>query len=111
MPKKILSEKPVTLTEVKSILEARGENLDQFQRRTLDYASKFAKVEPDKVNQFTDELIKKYDIERETAVQIVNCMPSSIEELRTFFATSKKRIMVASQLEDMLKFLDAHRQK
>lgn len=111
MPKKILSEKPVTLAEVKGILEARGESLDQFQRRTLDYASKFAKIESDEVDQFTDELIKKYDIERETAVQIVNCMPSSVEELRTFFAAGKKRIMVASQLEDMLKFLDAHRQK
>lgn len=111
MPKKILSEKQVTLAEAKTILEARGESLDQFQRRTLDYASKFARIEPKKADQLTEELIKKYEIERETAVQIVNCMPASIEELRTFFATSRKRIMVASQLEDMLKILNTYRQK
>ena len=111
MPKKILSEKPVTLAEAKTILEARGESLDQFQRRTLDYAGKFTRIEPDKAGQLTDELIKRYEIERETAVQIVNTMPASVEELRTFFTTSKKRIMVASQLEDMLMALDAYRQK
>jgi DNA-directed RNA polymerase subunit F len=40
------TEKKLTLPEVKKILESIGEeNLDQFQRRTFDYVSKFSKVD------------------------------------------------------------------
>ena len=46
MSKRELSESKLTLPQVKQVLDSIGEeNLDQFQRRTLDYVSKFAKVD------------------------------------------------------------------
>lgn len=110
MPKRILSEKPITVTEVKKILERIGEaELDQFQRRTLDYAQKFGVVKEDKAEELTTKLIEKFGVESREAVQIVNSMPKSVEELRTFFVASKRRIVATAQLEDMLKLLDEYR--
>ena len=47
MARKALKERTITVPQVKEALESIGEErLDQFQRRSLDYATKFAKVEP-----------------------------------------------------------------
>ncbi len=41
-----VTEKKLTLPQVKKIMESIGEeNLDQLQRRTFDYISKFAKID------------------------------------------------------------------
>ena len=46
MGKRELSETKLSLPQVKHELIAVGEeNLDQFQRRTLDYVSKFSKID------------------------------------------------------------------
>ena len=48
MSKKEVSETKMSLPQVKQVLDAIGdENLDQFQRRTLDYVSKFTKSATD----------------------------------------------------------------
>ena len=42
MKKRELTEKKLTLPQVKKVLDSIGEeNLDQIQRRTLDYVNKF----------------------------------------------------------------------
>jgi DNA-directed RNA polymerase subunit F len=52
MSKREVSESRLTLPQVKKVLETIGEeNLDQFQRRTLDYVSKFSKVDPTKAEE------------------------------------------------------------
>ncbi len=52
MSKREISESRLTLPQVKKVLEALGEeNLDQFQRRTLDYVNKFAKATPEKAEE------------------------------------------------------------
>lgn len=110
MPKKILSEKPITIAEVKKILEERGEDqLDQFQRITLDYVKKFSKIDDKKAEELISTLTEKFGIDKVEAVQIVNSMPKSIEELRPFFATARRRIIGTTQLEAMLKVLDEFR--
>ena len=46
MSGKIISEKAVTLAEVKKILEQKGkEQLDPFQMRTYEYVNRFMKVD------------------------------------------------------------------
>ena len=46
MGKRELSEQKLMLPQAKEVLEAIGEeNMDQFQRRTLDYVKKFSKVD------------------------------------------------------------------
>jgi len=52
MSKREISESRLTLPQVKKVLETLGEeNLDQFQRRTLDYVKKFAKTDPEKAEE------------------------------------------------------------
>ena len=111
MPKKILKIQPITIPEVKKILETLGEEqLDQFQRRSLDYAAKFSKVDAETAEKLVKGLTEKYGLEVKEAIQIVNCMPKSIEELRVFLAGGR-RIIETSKLEAILSFLEEHREE
>jgi DNA-directed RNA polymerase subunit F len=93
MSKREISETKYTLPQVKQTLEAVGEeNLDQFQRRTLDYVSKFVKVDAAGAEFLMEKLVKEYGLDEDEAVQIVNCMPESVDELRIFLAGGRKII-------------------
>jgi len=109
MSGKNVKEKILTLPEVKKLLESMGEeNLDQFQRRTLDYLSKFSKVDADSAEELVGKLVTEFGLEENEAVQIVNCMPKSVEELRVFLAGGRK-IIEASKLETIVALLDDYR--
>ena len=111
MPRKTIREQLITIPKVKNILENIGEEkLDQFQRRLLDYATKFSKVDSNVVDALVAKLIKQFELEEEEAVQIVNCMPESLQEIRVFLAGGR-RIMETSKLERILDFLDEYRKK
>jgi DNA-directed RNA polymerase subunit F len=109
MSEKDVKEKVLTLPQVKKLLESMGEeNLDQFQRRTLDYLSKFSKVDADAAEKLVEKLVSEFGLEEIEAVQIVNSMPKSIEELRVFLAGGRK-IIEASKLEAIVALLDDYR--
>ena len=109
--KKVLKTQPITISQVKALLESLGEeNLDQFQRRTLDYAMKFSKIDTESAEKLLNELKEEAKLETEEAVQIVSCMPNSIEELRVFLA-SGRRIIETSRLESILDLLNKYREK
>jgi DNA-directed RNA polymerase subunit F len=109
MPPKAQREHMLTIPEVKKALELIGEDkLDQFQRRSLDYASKFAKVDEEKAEKIVDTLRTKFGLEEEEAIQIVNCMPESVEEIRVFLGGGRK-IIETSKLQEILSFLDEQR--
>ena len=88
---------------------AKEEELGEFQRRTLDYASKFSKVSPAKAEKLVKELAEKFQLDRKDAIQIANTLPRYIEELRTIL-TVKGRIIGAAQLEDILKLVNGYRE-
>lgn len=75
----------------------------------MEYSRKFSKVDPIKAKELVDKLIQKFDLERGDTINIVNCMPNSVEELRVFFSKSRKRLILSSQLEELLKLLDNYR--
>lgn len=109
MPRKAVRERMLTIPDVKKALELIGEDkLDQFQRRSLDYASKFAKVDEEKAELIVDTLRDKFGLDEEEAIQIVNCMPASVEELRVFLGGGRK-IIETSKLQEILSFLDEYR--
>ncbi|MEM0253588.1 MAG: RNA polymerase Rpb4 family protein [Candidatus Bathyarchaeia archaeon] len=111
MEKGFLKEKFLTIPQVKKLLEAIGEeNLDQFQRRTLDYASKFSKIDAENAEKLVEKLTKDFELEEAEAVQIVNCMPSSVDELRVFLGGGR-RIIDPAKLEAMVKLLSEYRLK
>jgi len=109
MSKREVSESRLTMPQVKKILETIGEeNLDQFQRRTLDYVNKFSKVDPDKAEELLQKLVNEFEIDEFEAVQIVNCMPETVDELRVFLAGGKK-IIEAQKLSQIVEILSEYR--
>jgi DNA-directed RNA polymerase subunit F len=109
--RKALKERTITVPQVKEALEAVGEErLDQFQRRSLDYATKFTKVDPAVTDTLIEELREQFEVEEEEAVQIINAMPESIQEIRVFLAGGR-RIIETSKLEKILVFLNKYRKK
>ncbi len=109
MPRKAVKERVVSIPEVKKILESIGEeHLDQFQRRSLDYASKFSKVDFSVAEELGRILMDEFELEEEEAVQIVNCMPESIEEIRVFLGGGR-RIVETSKMEAILTLLTEYR--
>jgi len=109
MPKKSITTKNLTIPTVKKTLESLGEeNLDQFQRRTLDYLSKFCKIDADNAEKLVEKLVTEFGLEEVEAVQIINCMPKSVEELRVFLASGRK-IIETSKLEAIVNLLNENR--
>ena len=110
MARKTIDSKLVPTAEAKRILEhAKEDELGEFQRRTLDYATKFSKVAPAKAEKLVRELSEKYELDRKEAIQITNSMPRYVEELRAIL-TVKGRIIGGKQLEDMLKLVNSYRE-
>ena len=111
MARKALKERTIAVPQVKEALESIGEErLDQFQRRSLDYATKFAKINPDIVDAVVKEFVEQFEVAEEEAVQIINAMPESIQELRVFLAGGRK-IIETSKLEKILNFLNKYRKR
>jgi DNA-directed RNA polymerase subunit F len=111
MPRKAIKKQIITIPQAKKILESIGEEqLDQFQRRSLDYTSKFSKLDSKTAEKLITGLVEKFELEEEEVIQLVNCMPESVEEVRVFLAGGR-RIVEISKLEEILAFLDEHRKK
>lgn len=105
---KKIKEVDITIAEVYNILKDI-KNPNPFQARVLEYARRMTKVDPSKVSELTDRLIEEFNIERDRAVQIVNIMPESIEELRIFFTGSKGKLVTTSQLKKILESLNEYK--
>ena len=96
----ILEKKEITITAAKKILEARAEELDPLQHRVLDYVNRFSKLTAEETKRLVEELIDGNLLDKGLAVQIANCMPSSIEEIRTFLG--RQRIISEETINEIL---------
>jgi DNA-directed RNA polymerase subunit F len=104
----IKKKQGVSMAEVKEILEKQdAESMDQIQRWTHDYVSKFAKVDAKTAKKMKQELIKDCGLTEEEAVEIVNILPTSLAELRSF-TFGWKKLILAETLEKMLKIIKEH---
>lgn len=104
-----INEKKLTLSEVKKVLDSIGEeNLDQFQRRTLDYVNKFSKVKNTDSKKLLKKLLKDFHLDEAEAISVINCMPRNGDELRVFLAGGRKIIEVA-KLEKIIALLNDSR--
>lgn len=89
-----LKKEVISLSEVKDILEKIGiEEMDQIQRWTYDYVSKFAKSPSHVSRNMINELVASCDLKEDEAVEVANSMPTSVEELRAFTFGWKKLIL------------------
>lgn len=109
MPHKVIESRLLAVSQARKILESIGEeNLDQFQRRTLEYTRKFSKIDAEAAEEIIKRLVGEYELSEEEAVEIVNCMPKSIDELRTFL-TGGRKIIETSKLKSIIDFLNKYR--
>jgi DNA-directed RNA polymerase subunit F len=98
-------KKLLTLSEAHQILEKIDvEKADQIQKRTLDYVTKFSKISAESAKKLRKQLESDCGLSTEEAVEVINIMPKSIEELRTFTAGWRK-LLPTETLEKMLKIL------
>jgi DNA-directed RNA polymerase subunit F len=101
----IIRKEIVTLPHVKEILESvKPDDMDQIQRWTADYVTKFAKADSKTAQKMVHQLVEQCDLTEEEAVEVVNIMPVSLEELRAFTFGWKKLILTET-LEKMLSIL------
>jgi DNA-directed RNA polymerase subunit F len=103
------SGRKLTLPQVKKQLETIGEaNLDQFQRRAFDYTAKFSRIDSESAEKLLERFVKEFGLEEDEAVQVLNCMPKSVEELRVFLAGGRK-IIETGKLETIVNILNENR--
>ncbi|MFY9301262.1 MAG: RNA polymerase Rpb4 [Candidatus Nitrosotenuis sp.] len=101
----VKKSQPISLAEVKEILEKEdAEKMDQIQRWTYDYVTKFAKVDSKTAKKMKQELKKECGLTDEEAVEIINIMPTSLAELRAF-TFGWKKLILAETLEKILQIL------
>jgi DNA-directed RNA polymerase subunit F len=101
----VKKKQPISISEVKEILgKDDPESMDQIQRWTFDYVSKFAKIDPKDAKKMKQLLVKECDLTEEEAVEIVNIRPTTLAELRSF-TFGWKKLILAETLEKMLKII------
>lgn len=99
----VKKKKSISLAEVKEILQKQDtENLDQIQRWTYDYVTKFAKTDSESAKKAKQKLIKDCGLTEDEAVEIINISPQTLAELRSFTFGWKKLILA----ENLQKILD-----
>ena len=102
----IEEKKPITVAEARKILEENLEELDPLQRRVHDYTVRFTKLDADQSEAMVGDLIKE-GVERTLAVQIVNALPESIGEVRTFLG--RRRIISEDLMNTILGIIEKYR--
>ncbi len=104
----VQNRQSISLSEVKGILgKVDLEDMDQIQRWTYDYVSKFASTDSESAVEMKQLLIKECGLTEDEAVEIVNIKPTSMSELRSF-TFGWKKLILAETLEKMLRIVREH---
>ena len=104
----VQKKQAISLSEVKEILgKVDVEEMDQIQRWTYDYVSKFSSTDAKDAKDMKKQLIKDCELTEDEAVEIVNIRPTSMAELRSF-TFGWKKLILAETLEKILKIIQVH---
>jgi len=108
--KKVLETDPVTMAEVKLILEkfAEKHEFTYEQNLALEHVSKFSKIDYEDARKLTEELTELPNIKKKHAVRLADLMPKDVADVRLIFA--KERIPIKNEdFEKILKIIDKYR--
>ena len=103
----VAEKKEITVAEARRLLMDKAEELDPLQRRVLEYTIRFAKLDSESAKEIVEELMKEAQIDRGLAVQIVNAMPATVPEIRTFLG--RQRIIAEDSMNKILGIIDKYR--
>jgi len=99
----VTKKRTITVVEAKKLLEEAGEELSPLQRRVLDYTIRFSKLGFEDATKLLAELTNDVGLDQDTAVQMVNCLPRSLEEIRTILG--RQRIISEEDLKKILEII------
>jgi DNA-directed RNA polymerase subunit F len=110
--KKILEAEPLTLAEVKQSLTKRGRKaeLSYIQRVTLEHTIRFSPLTARITRSIVKKLVKKFDMEEALAIQLVDIVPTTAEELASFLVKTSRTYSEEEQ-EKILEILETPRKK
>jgi len=107
-----VSEKTVSIPEVKKIMEEVKEKIEKidpeeglshFQEITYNYVNKFAKMSEKDARKIQKFLMEKYNLEELYAINIINIDPKTVPEIRMILEKSFiGKTMNDDQLQDLL---------
>jgi len=89
---KIIKITKITTHEAKELLSKNKDELDDLQRRTLEYLNAFSNLPADKARTLVNRLVNEASLDEDIAIQLVNIYPETIEEIRTYLVSWKKLV-------------------
>ncbi|BAW32018.1 MAG TPA: RNA polymerase Rpb4 family protein [Methanothermobacter sp.] len=108
--KKVLETEPVTMAEVKVILEkfAEEHEFTYEQNLALEHVKKFSKIDHENALKLIEELTELPNIKKKHAVRLADFMPEDIADIRLIFA--KERIPIKNEdFKNILKIIEKYR--
>ena len=107
--KKVLETEPISVAEVKKVLEEFSEEneLSYEQNLTLDHVRKFSKISYEASEKLIEELLEPLG-QKKYAIKVAYIMPEDLADLRLLFA--KERIPYEKEkMETVLEIVDKYR--
>ncbi len=101
---KINKSSKITMHEAKALLSKNQDELDDLQRRTLEYLNTFSKLSSEKARYFVNKLVNETSLDEDIAIQLVNIYPDTVEEIRTYLVSWKK-LVTTENLEKIYNIL------
>ncbi|MBI4362320.1 MAG: RNA polymerase Rpb4 family protein [Euryarchaeota archaeon] len=109
--KQVLSEEPLTLAEVKELLNARheaDEELKYEKRRAIEHANRFAKTPAPNSRAVVEELKGLPKMKADIAIRIADLMPRNRDEVRAIYAKERFTLSEA-EMDNILETVKKHR--
>lgn len=95
----------ISLSQAQKLLEKiKEDDLDQIQKRTLDYLKLFSKQDAENIEKVQKQLIEDCELNENEAIELLNISPHTLEELRTF-TSGWKKLLSTEILEKILAIL------
>ena len=86
--RKVLKAEPISIPEMKEILDnidLPEEELPPIVLKVREYVNKFSKLSPEKAKILKKKLVEIEGVDEEKAVQIINILPKTPEEIKEIF--------------------------
>ncbi len=108
--KKIIETDPITIAEIKEMLEEHQEahELTYEQNLVLDHVIKFAKVDSEDARKLVDEL--NDIVKKNQAVKLADVMPKDMADMRLMFA-KERGSHKKEELEKLLEIINKYREE
>jgi len=106
--KKVVDTDPITIAEVKVMLEELSEHyeLTYEQNLALDHVTKFSKIDEESAKKIVEELAETY--KKTQAIKIADVMPEDMADLRLLFA-KERGTYKTEDLEKVLEIVNKYR--